>query len=213
MFHQVLRVAANLLGPRFFGARRYLSTLGCSVGDSIHVSGRPIIIKASGSTIVFQNEVTLESNPRINYSGIVHPCTIVTESSEASIFIGEGAGISGCTICARCGVHIGKHVGIGANVSIYDNGFHPINPWERRFDNDNHILSQKVFIGDYSWIGANSVILKGVHIGKGAVIGANSVVTHDIPDHTVFAGNPAKFIREVHITEEQKEELYGKDAG
>jgi acetyltransferase-like isoleucine patch superfamily enzyme len=47
------------------------------------------------------------------------------------------------------------------------------------------------------WIGANSIILKGVTIGDMAVIGAASVVVTDVPPLTVFAGNPAKQIREV----------------
>lgn len=41
-------------------------------------------------------------------------------------------------------------------------------------------------------IGANSTILTGVTIGKFAVIGAGSVVTKDVPDFTLYFGNPAK---------------------
>ena len=45
------------------------------------------------------------------------------------------------------------------------------------------------------WIGDKATILSGVTIGDGAVIGANSVVTKDVPEYSVFAGNPAKIIR------------------
>lgn len=41
-------------------------------------------------------------------------------------------------------------------------------------------------------IGANATILPGIHIGVGALIGAGSVVTHDVPDRTIVAGNPAR---------------------
>ena len=37
--------------------------------------------------------------------------------------------------------------------------------------------------------------MQGVTIGDGTVIGAGSVVTHDIPDNSVAAGNPARVIR------------------
>lgn len=50
-------------------------------------------------------------------------------------------------------------------------------------------------IGDNVIIGAHSLILGGIIIGNNAVIGAGSVVLTDVPDNTVFAGNPAKQIR------------------
>jgi hypothetical protein len=34
----------------------------------------------------------------------------------------------------------------------------------------------------------------GVKIGNNVIVGANSVVTKDIPDNSVYAGNPARFI-------------------
>ena len=45
-----------------------------------------------------------------------------------------------------------------------------------------------------AFIGVNSVILGGITIGVGAIVGAGSIVTHDVPDHAVIAGNPAKRI-------------------
>ena len=51
-------------------------------------------------------------------------------------------------------------------------------------------------ICDDVWIGAHVIITGGCKIiGKGAVIGAGSVVTHDVPDYSIVAGNPAKVIR------------------
>ncbi len=44
------------------------------------------------------------------------------------------------------------------------------------------------------FIGCNSIVLPNVRIGNNVVVGAGSVVTHDIPDNSVFAGNPAKYI-------------------
>lgn len=40
-------------------------------------------------------------------------------------------------------------------------------------------------------------MLKGVTIGKGSVIGAGSVVTKMVPAGQVWAGNPARYIRDV----------------
>ena len=52
----------------------------------------------------------------------------------------------------------------------------------------------RVIIGSNVFIGAESVVLPGVTIGSNVIIGANSTVTHDIPDNTVVAGNPAHVI-------------------
>lgn len=49
-------------------------------------------------------------------------------------------------------------------------------------------------IGDNSFLGNNTIILPNVDIGSNTIIGAGSVVTRDIPDNTVWAGNPARFI-------------------
>ena len=56
-------------------------------------------------------------------------------------------------------------------------------------------ISKSIQLGNYVWIGANCVILKGIQIGDGAIIGAGSCVTKDIPANQVWAGNPAKLIR------------------
>jgi acetyltransferase-like isoleucine patch superfamily enzyme len=53
--------------------------------------------------------------------------------------------------------------------------------------------AQMIHIGSDVWIGSNSVI--SANIGNRCVIGSGSVVVKDVPDHSIFAGNPAKLIR------------------
>lgn len=45
-------------------------------------------------------------------------------------------------------------------------------------------------------IGSGAVILCGVTIGEQAMIGAGAVVSHDVPDHAVVAGVPARLLRD-----------------
>jgi acetyltransferase-like isoleucine patch superfamily enzyme len=47
-------------------------------------------------------------------------------------------------------------------------------------------------------IGSGSTILCNVTIGEHAIVGAGSVVTKDVPSNSIFAGNPARFIREIN---------------
>jgi UDP-2-acetamido-3-amino-2,3-dideoxy-glucuronate N-acetyltransferase len=43
-------------------------------------------------------------------------------------------------------------------------------------------------------IGANATIVCGVTLGRWAFAAAGAVVTHDVPDHAMVAGNPARRI-------------------
>lgn len=52
-----------------------------------------------------------------------------------------------------------------------------------------------VIIGDYVWIGARVIILKGVAIGEKAIIGAGAVVTKDVPPYAIVGGVPARVIK------------------
>lgn len=70
---------------------------------------------------------------------------------------------------------------------------HYINP-------DGGMFYGEVNIGKRVFIGVNSVILGPKNIGDGALIGAGSVVTKDVPSKQVWAGNPAKFIKEREIS-------------
>lgn len=60
-----------------------------------------------------------------------------------------------------------------------------------------------VKIGKHVHIGENSCIMPGVSIGDYSVIGANSVVTRDIPAFSIAVGSPAKVIRQYSQDEVQ----------
>jgi acetyltransferase-like isoleucine patch superfamily enzyme len=53
-------------------------------------------------------------------------------------------------------------------------------------------------------IGTNATIIAGVSIGQYSIVGAGSVVTKDVPDFSIYAGNPAKPLK----TFDCKEDLF-----
>ena len=54
----------------------------------------------------------------------------------------------------------------------------------------------KTIIENDVWIGIGAIVKAGVTIHNGAVVGAGSVVTHDVPAYEIWAGNPARKIRD-----------------
>jgi putative colanic acid biosynthesis acetyltransferase WcaF len=52
----------------------------------------------------------------------------------------------------------------------------------------------KISIGQQTFVGARAFVLPGVTIADGAVIAAAAVVTKDVPEWSIYAGNPARLI-------------------
>lgn len=123
-------------------------------------------------------------------------------------FVGPGT-----RIWSGKSIEIGSRVLISHGVNIFDGPTHPISPSARhahfreiatighphRID----LGERPVSIADDAWIAAGATVLPGVRIGRGAIVAAASVVTHDVPDFTVVAGNPARVVRTLPDHERQ----------
>lgn len=99
---------------------------------------------------------------------------------------------TGCILDGRKGITIGQNTVFGGYVHI----------WTEEHDVDDPFFSvnlknaQPVIIGDCCWICSDSTILPGVKVGNGAVIASRAVVTKNCEQYSVYAGIPAKKIRE-----------------
>lgn len=60
---------------------------------------------------------------------------------------------------------------------------------------DKKVVCKDVVIKKNVWIGENCSILQGVTIGEFSVIGAGSVVTKSIPAYSVAVGSPAAVVK------------------
>lgn len=94
-------------------------------------------------------------------------------------------------------ITIENDVMIGSGVHIYVSN-HRYDLKDKNIIDQGHYEAKDVLLKEGCWIGANSIILSGVTIGKNAVIGAGSVVTKDVPARVIYAGNPAKLVKETH---------------
>jgi acetyltransferase-like isoleucine patch superfamily enzyme len=91
-------------------------------------------------------------------------------------------------------IEIGNHVHITSGVKFLT---HDGAVWVFRQEIPDFDVFGKIIVGDNTYIGNNVMVLPGVTIGRNCIVGACSVVTKSIPDNTVVAGNPAKFISDI----------------
>lgn len=99
-----------------------------------------------------------------------------------------------CTILDFAEVRIGDNCLIAPNVGLYTAG-HNIHPADRHKTG----FAKPIIIGNNVWIGGHCAIIGGVTIGDNSIIAAGSVVTKDVPENTIFAGNPAKKLRDIVV--------------
>lgn len=109
------------------------------------------------------------------------------------------------TIGAKDLVYIKRLSMISTKVDIIDNNNHPVHPQDRMVMNTKggkpwlktweYSNSKPIYIGENTWIGKNSLILKGVNIEDNSIVAANSVVTKSVPQNCIAAGNPAKVVK------------------
>lgn len=165
--------------------------------ESFHTSGIPYIMVAIGGKCRIGKNFSMNNGIKGNPIGCYSKCTLFVDRN-ATLTIGDNVGISQTALICHKSITIGNYVKIGGGVKIYDTDFHSLNPQIRQSNEDMKNRQEKpVVIHDNVFIGAYSIILKGVEIGENSIVGAGSVVTKSIPTNQIWAGNPAKFIRNI----------------
>jgi acetyltransferase-like isoleucine patch superfamily enzyme len=111
------------------------------------------------------------------------------------VAINEGFTLA-CDIGYEENIVIEDRVAFGPNTTIVTTS-HPNKSKLMKLKNKYDFIEifGKVYIKHDSWIGAGVTILPKTEIGEFSVIGANSVVTRDIPPYSIAVGAPAKVIR------------------
>lgn len=176
-----------------------ISFLGNEVQHKhFRTSGTPYVNVAIGGKFSIGNNFAMNNGIKGNPIGCYNKCTLIVDNN-AELIIGENVGISQTAIICHHKITIGNDVKIGGGVCIYDTDFHSLDPNIRKSKDDiKHKVKKPVAIGDNVFIGAQSLILKGVTIGENSIIGAGSVVAKSIPANQIWAGNPARFIKEIN---------------
>jgi len=104
-----------------------------------------------------------------------------------NVFLGHA-----CEFVCNSNITIGSNCLIASKTTFNDTG-HLYS--KNSLIKNQEITTKSIILEEDVWIGTSCVILQGVTIGKGAIIGAGSVVNKNIPSYEVWAGVPARFIK------------------
>ena len=130
----------------------------------------------------------IEQQGAPKYACLIHPSVRHSETVKFA---------EGCMVCAgtilTTDISIGKHVIINLNVTVGHEAslgdFATVAPMAA--------ISGNVSIDSYTEVGTGACIRQGVRLGRGSMLGMGGVLTKSIPDFTIFAGNPAKKLKEL----------------
>lgn len=108
--------------------------------------------------------------------------------------VGRGCFVNqGCVFDTMAPIEIadGCHLGMQ---TVICTSTHDIGDPSRRA---GPLRAEPVRIGVGAWLGARVTVLPGVTIGDGCVVAAGSVVTRDCKADSVYAGVPARWVRDI----------------
>jgi sugar O-acyltransferase (sialic acid O-acetyltransferase NeuD family) len=123
-----------------------------------------------------------------DFTTLIHPSVMYSNTVEFGI---------GVIVCAgtilTVDVKIGDHNILNLNVTVGHeckfNEFVTVAPMA--------VISGNVHLSECVEIGTGAVIRQGLSVGMGAMLGMGGVLTKAVPDFTIFAGNPAKKLKEL----------------
>ncbi len=98
-----------------------------------------------------------------------------------------------CYLSGFGGLVIGNDVSMGTGTYIFTST-HPITCDVIR---NTPLEKRPVVLGNDIWLGAGVRVMGGVTIGDHVAVGAGAVVTQDLPSNGVYAGIPARKLRDL----------------
>lgn len=97
------------------------------------------------------------------------------------------------------GVTIENEVFIGHHVVFINDRYPKATNKKQQLQTDTDWELQRTIVKIGASIGSNATILGGITIGEYSIVGAGSVVTKSVAPYTIVAGNPARVIRKIRF--------------
>lgn len=223
---------------RYFYEQAFLSLLGwipTIVGIGLRGVFYRLILRMEGLAAIennvrlrFTNHIKLGHGVYIDQGAYLHACPQGIEIGPGTIIMhGAILHVYNFRSLPHAGIKIGRDSligeysvirgqgGVQIGDRVYTSPFTQIIAVNHVFEDPNRpfveqgITAQGIAIEDDVWLGAGAIVTDGIRIGKGAVIAAGAVVTKDVPPHTVVGGIPAKPIKMIDgSANERRREIY-----
>lgn len=145
-----------------------------------------LYIVAIGNNTIRMNVVERLKQVSVQFGTAIHSSAVI----GSNISIGEGTVVMPNAVI-NADTHIGEHVIINTAATI---------DHDCRIKHFTHIspgvhMAGGVTIGCHSHVGISASLIPGVCVGNNTTVGAASCVVHNLPDHVVAVGCPAKIIK------------------
>jgi UDP-2-acetamido-3-amino-2,3-dideoxy-glucuronate N-acetyltransferase len=183
-------------------------------GKQIKLNGSPNESKPSATTTEVSTDLSSDIDPTVfvHESAVVDPGVVIGSKTKIWHFshILSGSWIDECSnigqnVMIGPDVTVGKGCKIQNNVSVYkgvtleDGVFCGpsmvfTNIYNPRAEISKMDQVRPTMVKKGATIGANATIVCGTTLGKYSFIGAGAVVTHNVPNHALVLGNPARQI-------------------
>lgn len=127
---------------------------------------------------------------KVHPTASIHPSARVSADLEAGayVFIGHDCEVGP-------GVRIGRYTMLAPEVRVIG--------LDHNFDQPGVPVQfagrpeqRPTIIGADAWLGQGVTLMRGLSVGDGAVVAAGAVVTRDVPDYEIWAGVPARKLRD-----------------
>ena len=117
--------------------------------------------------------------------------------------VGRRCKISSHTFICE-GVTIEDNVFIGHGVMFTNDTYPRSTSLDGTLQTEADWKVEKTVVRKGASIGTGATILSNTCIGENAIVGAGSVVTRDVPPNAVIAGNPAKVLRYLESSQNER---------
>lgn len=158
------------------------------------------LVKLTGLKLIYRNNIRFSMIERLSPNVVIdmdrkskirldnrvsmHSGCRVIAVSGGKLTIHRKASFNvGCVVVCHNDIEIGENVSIGPNVMIYD---HDHTMSQKDGVKNTPYKVERIRIGNNTWIGAGTIILRGTTIGENCTIAAGSIVKGNVPDNTVL---------------------------
>jgi acetyltransferase-like isoleucine patch superfamily enzyme len=156
------------------------------------------------------DDVKLGENVRLSKFINLYGCEIGDETKigafveiQKNARIGRRCKISSHTFICE-GVTIEDNVFIGHGVMFTNDIYPRATSLDGQLQSEADWKVEKTVVKQGASIGTGATILPKTCIGENAIVGAGSVVTKDVPANAVIAGNPARVLRYLEVSQKDK---------